>query len=189
MDDRTKPATPANPSTPSPLDAPTRRQVIARTAATLGSLAAASAAWAQMTPLKEAPATAANKDRTSLHQETEYKASAPRIYEVLLDSKQFAAFTAMPAEIDRRAGGAFTLFGGLIMGRNIELTPNLRIVQAWRPAHWDAGIYSIVKFELKTRPSGIVVVLDHTGFPAGEFDALDAGWHNHYWEPLRKYLA
>jgi hypothetical protein len=35
--------------------------------------------------------------------------------------------------------GAFNTFGGLIEGRNVELIPNRRIVQAWRPAHWDPG--------------------------------------------------
>ena len=49
------------------------------------------------------------------------------------------------------AGGAFTTFGKLIEGRNIELVPNQRIVQAWRPASWEPGLYSIVRFELKPR--------------------------------------
>jgi uncharacterized protein YndB with AHSA1/START domain len=76
--------------------------------------------------------------------------SPQRIYEILLDSKQFAAFTGMLANIDPAAGGAFSMFGRVIMGRNIELIPNQRIVQAWRPTRWDPGVYSIVKFELKT---------------------------------------
>jgi len=191
MIDRTNSAVPVNPSNTnaSPVDAPTRRQVLARVAFTLGSLAAASAVQAQMTPMKEAPSTAANKDRTFLHQENEFKATPQRIYEALLDAKQFAAFTGVPAEIDPKAGGAFSLFGGLVVGRNVELIPNQRIVQAWRPTHWDGGIYSIVKFDMKAQPSGTRVVLDHTGFPPGEFDALDAGWYSHYWNPLKKFLV
>jgi len=162
--------------------------MIGGAAVTLAGLATGSALWAQTPPRKEVPASAANKDRTSLHQENEYKASPQRIYEVLLDAKQFAACTGMPAEIDSKAGGAFSLFGGLVVGRNLELIPNQRIVQAWRPTHWDASVYSIVRFDLKTQPSGTVVVLDHTGFPPGEFDALDAGWYSHYWNPLKKFL-
>jgi hypothetical protein len=136
-----------------PLHTPTRRQVIAGIAAAFGSLAAASELWAR-TPqqMKEPPGTAANQKRTSLHQEVDLKASSQRIYEVLLDSKQFAACAGMPAEIDPEAGGAFSMFGGLIVGRNIELLPNQRIVQAWRPTHWAPGVYSIVKFDLKPLP-------------------------------------
>ena len=81
------------------------------------------------------------------------------------------------------------MFGGLIVGRNVESVPKERIVQAWRPAAWDPGVYSLVKFELKEEGSQTKIVLDHTGFPEGNFRHLDYGWHAHYWEPLKKYLA
>jgi activator of HSP90 ATPase len=139
--------------------------------------------------MKQVPATSANQARTSLHDEVELKAAPQRIYEVLLDSKQFAAFSAMPAEIDSKVGGAFKMFSGQIEGRNVELVANQRIVQAWRPAHWDAGVYSIAHFEFKPNGPGTTVVLDHTGFPAGEYDHLEWGWTNHYWDPLKKFLA
>ena len=167
---------------------PTRRQVATGIATLLGGLAAGSRVPAQQT-ITEIPPTAANKARTSLHEDIDIKAGPQRIYEALLDAKQFAAFTGRPAEIGPKAGGAFSMFGGLIAGRNIELVPNQRIVQAWRPTHWAPGIYSIVKFELKPQSSGTIVVLDHKGFPEGDFDSLDFGWHAHYWEPLKKFLA
>ena len=81
------------------------------------------------------------------------------------------------------------MFGGLILGRNVELVPNQRVVQAWRPASWDPGVYSMVKFELRGQAASTRIVLDHTGFPEGSFRHLDAGWYTHYWEPLRKFLA
>jgi activator of HSP90 ATPase len=172
-----------------PVHAPTRRQVIAGAALAVGSLAASSAAWGRTPQMKEAPGNAANQMRTSLHQEVDFRVSSQRIYEVFVDSKQFAACTGMAAEIDPRAGGALSMFGGLVVGRNIELLPNQRIVQAWRPTHWDPGVYSIVKFELKPHASETTIVLDHTGFPEGEFDNLDSGWKLRYWDTLKKYLA
>jgi activator of HSP90 ATPase len=80
------------------------------------------------------------------------------------------------------------MFGALIVGRNIEIIPNERIVQAWRPADWTSGVYSLVKFQLVKRGSHTQVELDHTGFPAGAFEHLDAGWKSHYWVPLGKYF-
>jgi activator of HSP90 ATPase len=170
---------------------PTRRQVIAGVTVAVGSLAAGSEVLgkSEQQAMKEPPSTGADKTRTFLHQEILIKASPQRIYEVLLDSKQFAAFTGMREQIDPKAGGAFVMFGGLIEGRNVELIPNQRIVQAWRPTSWDPGVYSIVRFELKAQGSGTVVVLDHTGFPEGKFAGLDSGWHERYWEPLKKFLA
>ena len=111
---------------------------------------------------------------TSIHQEVEFDASpvasarAERIYEALLDDKQFSELSGASARIHREAGGAFELLGGRITGRNIELVPNQRIVQAWRLQTWPAGVYSIVRFELTPTESGTRLVFDQTGFPLGE---------------------
>jgi activator of HSP90 ATPase len=157
----------------------------------LTTLAAASLAraQAQQPVIEHKPSTPANKDRTAIHYEVDFKPGPQRLYEAILDQEQFAAFSGMPATIDPTAGGAFSQFGGLIVGRTIELVLNQRIVQAWRPSHWDPGIYSIVHFEFKPRGAETTLVFDHTGFPAGDYDSLDWGWHSHYWDPLKKFLA
>jgi activator of HSP90 ATPase len=170
--------------------ASTRRQVIVGIAGAFGGLAASSRVCAQpQQAMKEIPSTATDQTRTSLHQAVDFDASPARIYEILLDSKQFAAFTGMPAKIDSKAGGAFSMFAGMIVGRNVELIPSERIVQAWRATHWDPGVYSIVRFELTPQASGTLIVLDHTGFPEGEYDHLYPGWGLRYWTPLKNFLA
>ena len=123
-----------------------------------------------------------------IHHETDFDATPKRLYEALLDEKQFAACTGLPAQIDRQAGGAFSMFGGRIVGRNVELIPNQRVVQAWRVEMWPAGVYSIVRFELVAQESGTRIVFDHTGFPPENHDDLNSGWTARYWEPLKKYL-
>jgi activator of HSP90 ATPase len=174
-----------------PANVSTRRQAIAGAALAFGSLTASSIlrATTSQQAMKETPGTAANQSRTSLHQEIDLKATPQRLYEILLDSKQFAAFTGMPAEIDPKAGGALSIFGAMIGGRNIELVLGQRIVQAWRPADWTPGIYSLVKFELRPNGASSMLILDHTSFPQGGFDHLSLGWNEHYWTPLKKYLA
>ena len=129
----------------------------------------------------------------TIRQEMSITASAERIYDVLLDAKRFGEFTGAPAEIDPRPGGAFSCFGGIISGRNIELLPHRRIVQAWRVAMWPDGHYSIVRFELQPQGSQTLLVMDHVGFPPEMRSHLngeeaDGGWHRQYWEPLKKYL-
>jgi uncharacterized protein YndB with AHSA1/START domain len=168
-----------------------RRQLVMGIAMTIAGAAADSSLLAQTTqqPLPEKPGTTATSIRTSLHDEVTVKASAHRIYELLLDSKQFAALTGAPAEIDPRPGGAFSTFGKLIEGRNVELVPDQRIVQAWRPVSWEPGVYSIVKFQLKPHDSGAIIVLDHTGFPEGDFKHLQWGWNAHYWQPMKKTFS
>jgi activator of HSP90 ATPase len=96
---------------------------------------------------------------------------------------------APPTQISTEPGGAFSTFGGLIGGRQIELVPNERIVQAWRPAYWNPGVYSIVKFALADTDSGTKLTLDHKAFPEGDALSLLDGWNKNYWQPLQKFLA
>ena len=128
------------------------------------------------------------KPGSAIHFEVDYKTAPERIYHVLLDAKQFKACSGLAAEIDPKPGGWFKLFDGQIEGRNVELVPNQRIVQAWRPASWAAGIYSIARFELVRRDAGTRIVFDHVGFPQDTQEHLASGWTEHYWEPLHKYL-
>ncbi len=176
---------------PVPCQAPTRRQLLTGIALGMGTLAFGLEAWGtpQRSTMKEVPATEANKKLTALHIESNISATPQRIYEIILSSKQFAAFTGMAAKIDSKAGGAFSMFGGMIAGRNVELVPYKRIVQAWRPGSWPAGIYSIVEFEFKEHASGCTFVIDHKGFPEGDFDSLTSGWHSHYIDGIRKFVG
>ncbi len=125
---------------------------------------------------------------TPIHQEVVFNGNPKRLYETLTEAKKFSALTGAPAEISHEAGGTFSLFGGMISGRSIELAPDQRVVQAWRARSWPEGIYSIVKFELQAQGSETRLIMDHLGFPEDQRDHLASGWHKNYWEPLQKFL-
>jgi len=179
-----------------PAGAPHRRQIITGAAVAFAtSLIGSVRLWGATT--EEISHTA-----EAIHQETVFKASRKRVYEALTDAKQFdkvmhlsaamqsgMALGNSPTEISREVGGPFTLYGGHILGRHIELVPNERIVQAWRVATWSPGVYSIAKFELVEQGSDTKLVFDHAGFPAGQAQHLAEGWKSNYWEPLAKFLA
>jgi uncharacterized protein YndB with AHSA1/START domain len=136
------------------------------------------------------PEPAATGACSSIHQEIEFKASPQLVYEALIDEKQFGAFTHGVARIEREPGGEFKLFAGRpgikgATGRNVELVPNQRIVQAWRAVEWPAGVYSLVRFDLAETGSGTRLVFDQIGL--GPIPPKSA-WSLMYWEPLRKYL-
>ncbi|HEX7928125.1 MAG TPA: SRPBCC domain-containing protein [bacterium] len=126
----------------------------------------------------------------AIHQEITLKGKPQQVYDALTDAKRFSQFTGgAPAEIKAEAGGAFSLFGGAIEGRTVELVPGQRLVQAWRVKAWDAGVYTIARFELKAHGGGTQVIFDQGGIPSGQRAHLDPGWHKMYWEPLQKYLG
>jgi activator of HSP90 ATPase len=125
-----------------------------------------------------------------IHQEIVVDAPKSLVYGVLTDAARFSQMSGgAPTEIDAKAGGAFSCFGGMITGRNIECVPGELLVQAWRAKPWGSGVYSIVRFELRAEGSSTKVALDHAGFPEGQGEHLDKGWHANYWEPLRKLLS
>jgi len=124
-----------------------------------------------------------------IHQEVTIDAVPADVYAALTEATRFAEVTAAPASMEASPGGAFSLFNGMIEGRNIELASGRQIVQAWRVKNWPAGRFSLVSFGLEPDANGTRLVFDHFGFPDDDRAHLDAGWHKMYWEPLRQYFA
>jgi len=163
---------------------------------TLGPLVQPATADDQQQP------TGLTADAPAIHQETVISATCVRVYGALTSAQDFETITrlsdaadlltapnAKVTAISSRVGGAFILFGGYITGRNLELTPGKRLVQAWRAGGWDAGEYSVVRFELRSEPGGCRIIFDQRGFPPSQGKSLAHGWRVHYWEPLSKFLS
>jgi uncharacterized protein YndB with AHSA1/START domain len=137
----------------------------------------------------------------AIHQTVTFPASPERVYDALTQAAQFdhvfrlgeAAKTmklgSRSTEISPDVGGAFTLFGGYILGRHLHLERPRLIVQAWREVVWEQGQFSLVSFRLTAQDGGTVITFDHTGFPEGAGPHLSIGWYENYWDPMRKYLA
>jgi uncharacterized protein YndB with AHSA1/START domain len=175
---------------------PGRRQLLTGVALAAGGFVFAS------TPSQASADDPISHSAESIHQEVTFKATRKRVYDALTDAKQFDQVVhlsdamksrmppnAPPTRISTEPGGAFSTFGGLIVGMQIELVPNQRIVQAWRPAYWKPGVYSLVSFALADNDSGTTLTLDHRGFPDGDALSLLDGWNKNYWQPLAKFLA
>jgi activator of HSP90 ATPase len=125
---------------------------------------------------------------SNIHQEETFEATASKVYQALVDAAEFAKMTGAPATGTGAEGDSFSLFGGHITGRQVELVPDRLVVQAWRVKTWPAGVYSIARFELFADGTKTRVVFDHHCFPADMKDHLAAGWISNYWEPMRKAL-
>jgi len=141
-------------------------------------------------------------DVDAIHQEVSFKAPPGRVYALLTGEREFQKVVVLSgaaqsgkikptiaARIGREAGAPFAIFGGFIVGRNIELVADTRLVQAWRPQNWPAGVYSIVKFELSGQGAGTLLKFDHTGFPVSDAETLAQGWNLNYWQPMATVLA
>lgn len=139
----------------------------------------------------------------SIHQERVFSANPMRVYEALTVESQFdkviqlsgvmkadaMAKMQKPTKLSAHVGGTFALFGGYIIGRQLELVPDELIVQAWRVLSWPRGVYSITRFELTDLAGKTKLVFDHTAFPKSQAEHLASGWQANYWDPLTKLLA
>ena len=128
----------------------------------------------------------------AIRQEVDFTVPPARVYQLLTDEKAFAAMSGAPATIENRDGGAVSLFGGAIIGRNLELMSGQRVVQAWRSADWAAGIYSVIRFELAAAGpdthQGTRLAFDQAGYPESDRASLISGWKSHYWDPMKAYF-
>jgi activator of HSP90 ATPase len=154
-------------------------------------------------PVHARPNAEISRTEESIHQERMFTAERKRVYEALTVEKQFDKIIQLsgvlksdamakmqkPTKLSAQVGGAFALFGGYIVGRQLELVPNALIVQAWRVLSWPRGVYSVARFELSDQGGATKVQFDHTAFPKGHAEHLASGWQENYWDPLTKLLA
>lgn len=143
-----------------------------------------------------------SRNSEAIHQEVTLNASPQRVYEALISGKDFDMITrlsdaavllsaagAKATAISAEVGGSFTLFGGYVIGRHLEMLPAERLVQAWHAASWKPGDFSIADFRFAAHGAKTRLKFEHRGFPNGDGETLAHGWHVHYWEPLAKFLA
>ena len=130
----------------------------------------------------------------AIHQEALIDATPMEVYVYLTDGETFARATSMCARIEARAGSEFSLFDGRVEGRQIDLVPGERVVQAWRfgdahPEPWGPGVYSIVRFTLETEGNRTRFVIDHDAIPAEARDRIETGYPTFYQEPMTRHFA
>jgi activator of HSP90 ATPase len=119
-----------------------------------------------------------------------FKNTEPRaLYNLYMNAKKHTVATAAPAQITGKAGGKYSTHGGYITGENLHLVKDKLIVQSWRAQSWEKD-ESDSTFIIHLEPKGKDTILYaiHTNIPDKHVDSIDKGWHNHYWEPWKKFL-
>jgi len=118
--------------------------------------------------------------------------ATPRaIYDAWLDSAGHAAMTGgKPATCSAVVGGAFMVWNGYIIGRNLALDPGKRIVQSWRTKKFTAADPdSEIEVLFEPVDNGTRVTVNHRNVPDGHTSYRDGGWQRSYFEPMKAYFA
>jgi activator of HSP90 ATPase len=125
----------------------------------------------------------------SIHQQATIPADPRRVYQVLADAEALSALSGKGGKAARTEGEEFAAFDGNVTGRQIELVPGTRIVQAWRFPRWEPGQYSLVTFTLTAVDGGTRLTIDQHGEPGDWHDHIAANWPTFYLTPLTEYFA
>jgi activator of HSP90 ATPase len=116
-------------------------------------------------------------------------AKPAEIYEAWLSSEGHAVLTGSPAKVDGNVGGEFSAWDGSIFGRTLELTPNQRIVQAWRTSEFpDDAPDSHLEVLLEEVAEGTKITLIHSDMPEDQVDSYRQGWEDFYFKPMKQYF-
>jgi activator of HSP90 ATPase len=108
------------------------------------------------------------------------------VWQALVDPKVIDEWGGGPAKMDDKVGTAFTLWGGDIFGKNVEVRDEKRLVQEWYSGDWPAP--SVATFDLAEETGGTRLTLTHTGVPDEEAAEIDEGWDSFYLGPLQSLL-
>lgn len=126
---------------------------------------------------------------TSMEEITKtYFIEAPieKVWEALTDNSELEAWGADPADMSEDEEYEFSLWGGDIHGKNIEIVKPSKIVQEWFGGNWPKP--STLTIELEKKDHGTEVSLLHENVPEEDMDKVDEGWDDSFFGPLKEYL-
>lgn len=113
-------------------------------------------------------------------------ATPEAVWQALVDPKHIEEWGAGPALMNDKVGTEFSLWGGDIHGKNLEVLENDELVQEWYGGKWEKP--SIVRFSLTEEDGKTRVTLTQTDIPESDFESISEGWKEYYFSPLRTYV-
>ena len=109
-----------------------------------------------------------------------------KVWQALVDPKVIDSWGGGPAKMAARADTSFSLWGGDIHGKNLEVVENKRLVQEWFSGDWKKP--SKVSFTLKEERAKTTVDLLHEDVPDEEEADIAKGWDIYYLGEIKKFL-
>jgi activator of HSP90 ATPase len=117
-------------------------------------------------------------------------AKPSEVYKAWLTTKGHSEMIGSTAKVNGSVGGRFTAWDGYIFGTTLELTPNERILLAWRTSEFpDEAPDSRVEIILEAADGGTKLTLAHSNMPEDQVDDYRQGWEDFYFKPMRKYFG
>jgi uncharacterized protein YndB with AHSA1/START domain len=115
------------------------------------------------------------------------EASPEQVWEALTDPEVISQWSSAPAVFVPEPGNAYSLWGGDIGGSVVEVVPQERLVQTWKPKDWTVED-SVVTFTLAPSEGGTLVHLIHENVQDWDYEGTNEGWNIYYLGEIKKSL-
>jgi uncharacterized protein YndB with AHSA1/START domain len=111
------------------------------------------------------------------------------LYQAWLDSETHSQMTGATASVSDQIGAEFTAWDGYIKGKNLELQPPVRIVQAWRTSDFqEAEPDSILEITFLAEGDTTRVTVWHSNLPE-HGQQYRSGWVEAYFDPMKEFFS
>lgn len=125
----------------------------------------------------------------SVNQTYHITASLAEVWQALIDPKHIKKWSGDSVKMNDKVGTKFSLWGGSVWGKNIEVIPKKKLVQEWYSKEnkkWEKP--SIATFSLHKEDKGTRVDLLHIDVPDEYASDIANGWKEYYLSPLKSYV-
>ena len=118
-------------------------------------------------------------------------ATPKQVYDAWLDSRGHAKMTGnRPATVTASEGRWFTALKGFVVGKNVALETNRRIVQLLRTREFlESDADSQIEVLMEQVAGGTKVTIHHTNVPDQLAKYRNAGWQSNYFEPMKRFFG
>ncbi len=124
----------------------------------------------------------------TIEQKVKFNLAPEKLFEIYMDSKKHSQACGYKIFINRKVGGKFSV-PPYLKGKNLRLVQGKLIVQAWRESDWrKTDLDSILILSFSKIKGGGQIHLVHANLPDNVYQAINRGWHKHYWKPWRVYI-
>jgi len=124
-------------------------------------------------------------------QKVVFKNTTPKVlYNLYMDAKQHTMIAGSPCKISAKEGAKYSVHGGYITGKTLQLVKDNLIVQTWRAMDWDKSeVDSTFIINLEEKGKDTVLYATHANVPDKHAASVTKGWTGHYWNPWKQHLA
>lgn len=107
------------------------------------------------------------------------------VYQALVNPLTIKLWTGEEAVMSEEEGSEFSLWGGDIVGKNLQFEKGKKIVQQWYfEGQQEPSVVTII---LHAHKQGTSAELRHTNIPDEAFDDITDGWTNVYFANLIEF--